>query len=160
MKKRINARRSIKGKAIAIGAAVAVVSLVAFFGYRALVPVNASVPVLSFPQNEFVKAVHSQSGYHYISQAPGSVKGVRSAAPHVNPSYTYPRGELVTFHVINEDDQTHEKHNLNIDEFGVHTKDLGYFTSETVTFVADKAGTFKYYCSIHPEMNGTITVER
>jgi plastocyanin len=65
----------------------------------------------------------------------------------------------VSVHLINEDDQAHEKHNINIDEFGVHTKDLGYFEGETVTFVADKAGTFEYYCSIHPEMKGTMTVE-
>ncbi len=159
MKKQQNTRRSSRGRAIAIGAAAVVVSLVALFGYRALTPVNASTPVLAFPHNDYVKALHAKSGYVFVSKASGSVKGMRGSVPQVNPTYTYKKGELVSFHLINEDDQTHEKHNFNIDEFGVHTKDLGYFASDTATFVADKAGTFEYYCSIHPEMKGTITVE-
>jgi plastocyanin len=60
--------------------------------------------------------------------------------------------------MINEDYQTHSKHNFNIDQFNVHTKDLGYFQTQTVTFVADKEGTFQYYCTIHPEMKGNIVV--
>jgi plastocyanin len=40
----------------------------------------------------------------------------------------------------------------------VHTKDLGYFQTQTVTFIADKEGTFQYYCTIHPEMKGNIVV--
>ena len=61
--------------------------------------------------------------------------------------------------MINEDIDSGSKHNINIDEFNVHSRDLGYFESQTITFVADKAGTFKYYCSIHPEMKGEIIVE-
>lgn len=147
---------------MAIGAIAAVVSLVGFFGYRALVPVNGTSPVLGFPTNDFIKATHSKSGYFYLSQASGSVKGLRStggSSAHINPSYVYSKGELVSFHFINEDYDTHSKHNFNIDAFNVHTKDLGYFGTETVSFVADKTGTFDYYCSIHPEMKGTITVE-
>jgi len=63
--------------------------------------------------------------------------------------------------LINEDKNqpnNPSKHNLNIDEFNVHTKDLGYFQSESVTFLADKTGTFDYYCSIHPDMKGVITI--
>jgi plastocyanin len=44
------------------------------------------------------------------------------------------------------------------DEFNVHTRDLGYFETQTVTFLADKKGTFEYYCTIHPEMKGIIKV--
>lgn len=159
MKKRQNVRPSRKGRIIMAGAAVAIVSLVALFGSKALTPVNASGPVFSFPTNEYLKAVHAKNGFAFVSKATGSVKGMRSSVPQVNPAYTYKKGELVSIHLINEDDQAHEKHNINIDEFGVHTKDLGYFGSETVTFVADRAGTFEYYCSIHPEMKGTLTVE-
>ncbi len=159
MKKQQNVRRSTKGRAIVIGAAAAVVLLVGFFGYRALTPVNANGPVFSFPANEYVKAVHSKNGYVYVSQATGSIKGARGGGSAlVNPTYTYKKGALASFHIINED-TTDAVHNFNIDEFGVHTKDLGNFGGETVTFVADKAGTFEYYCSIHPEMKGAITVE-
>jgi len=63
--------------------------------------------------------------------------------------------------LINEDKNqpnNPSKHNLNIDEFNVHTKDLGYFQSESITFLADQIGTFDYYCSIHPDMKGVITI--
>ena len=50
-------------------------------------------------------------------------------------------------------------HNLNIDEFNVHSMDLHYFGTQSITFLADKAGTFDYYCSIHPEMRGRLVVE-
>jgi len=63
--------------------------------------------------------------------------------------------------LINEDKNqpnNPSKHNLNIDEFNVHTKDLGYFQSESITFLADQTGTFDYYCSIHPDMKGVITI--
>jgi plastocyanin len=36
---------------------------------------------------------------------------------------------------------------------------LGYYESQIFTFVADKPGTYQYYCTIHPEMKGNITVE-
>ena len=53
-------------------------------------------------------------------------------------------------------------HDLKIDEFGVATAKLAGGQEETVTFVADKAGTFEYYCSIgnHRQMGmkGTLTV--
>ena len=77
----------------------------------------------------------------------------------MNPGYTFNKGGLETFRVINEDYTTKSSHNFKIDEFNVHTKDLGYYESQTITFVADKSVTFEYYCTIHPGMNGTITVE-
>jgi nitrosocyanin len=53
-------------------------------------------------------------------------------------------------------------HNFKIDEFNVGTKQIQGGTEETVQFVADKAGTFEYYCSVgtHRQMGmkGTLTV--
>jgi plastocyanin len=53
-------------------------------------------------------------------------------------------------------------HDLTIDEFNVKTKQLGANAEETVEFVADKAGTYEYYCSVgqHRQMGmkGTLTV--
>lgn len=54
-------------------------------------------------------------------------------------------------------------HDLVIDELGVKTKQLAANASETVEFVADKAGNFEYYCSVGNHrgmgMKGTLTVK-
>jgi plastocyanin len=39
-------------------------------------------------------------------------------------------------------------HDFKIDEFGVATKQIKASASESVQFVANKAGTFEYYCSV------------
>ncbi len=53
-------------------------------------------------------------------------------------------------------------HDLVIDEFNVRTKQMQDGGVETVEFVADKTGTFEYYCSVgsHRQMGmvGTLTV--
>jgi plastocyanin len=41
----------------------------------------------------------------------------------------------------------------------VHSNNLGYFQSQSITFIANKVGSFPYYCTIHPEMKGTVIVE-
>lgn len=52
-------------------------------------------------------------------------------------------------------------HDLVIDEFNVRTKQI-QTGEETVEFVADKAGSFEYYCSVGEHrtmgMKGTLTV--
>ncbi|MGB3921776.1 MAG: plastocyanin/azurin family copper-binding protein [Minisyncoccia bacterium] len=55
-------------------------------------------------------------------------------------------------------------HNLKIDEFtGAATRILSAGESETITFVADKSGSFEYYCSVGNHraqgMWGTLTVK-
>jgi hypothetical protein len=149
-----------KNGIIAIGAMAAVAVVIGIVGYNSLIPSNGGAPVFGLAANHFIKATHSaKEGYMYVSQSSGSVKGLRSGGGSINPSYTLTKGELQSLHVINEDYETHSKHNLNIDAFNVHTRDLGYFESQTVTFFPEKAGTFEYYCSIHPEMKGVITIE-
>lgn len=54
-------------------------------------------------------------------------------------------------------------HDLKIDEFNVATPRINSGQSATITFVADKTGTFEYYCSVgeHRAMGmfGTLTVK-
>jgi nitrosocyanin len=54
-------------------------------------------------------------------------------------------------------------HDFKIDEFNVATARISGGQSQTVTFVADKAGSFEYYCSVgtHRQMGmvGTLTVK-
>lgn len=79
-----------------------------------------------------------------------------------SPTWTIPKGNLVTIHLINEiTNKPLEKslHNFNIDAFNVHSKDLGYFDTQSITFLADKSGQFTYHCTIHPEMKGLLTIQ-
>lgn len=58
-------------------------------------------------------------------------------------------GEKVTF--VNDDDAPHDAVGN-----GWSTRLLGYYDSEAVTFA--RAGTYRFRCSIHPAMRGTIYV--
>lgn len=156
-----------RGAIIVIIALATAISLISYYAINSMIPVNGKSPVLSPPRNIFIKASHSpQTGYIFVSQSSGAVKGLRGSggsggggsAYSTNPTYTFNKGSVESIHMINEDYQTHSKHNFNIDQFNVHTKDLGYFQTQTVTFIADKEGTFQYYCTIHPEMKGNIVV--
>ena len=54
-------------------------------------------------------------------------------------------------------------HDWKLDEFNANTKVIGTGESETITFVADKTGTFEYYCSVGQHrangMKGNLIVE-
>jgi len=52
-------------------------------------------------------------------------------------------------------------HDLIIDEFNAKTKQLSAGQEETIQFVADKIGTFEYYCSVgsHRAMGMVGTLE-
>ncbi len=54
------------------------------------------------------------------------------------------KGEKITIHFESADGF----HDLVIDEFAVRTEKLKTGGMQMVTFVADKAGTFEYYCSV------------
>lgn len=55
------------------------------------------------------------------------------------------------------------QHDFVLDEFKVKTKLLSAGTEETVEFVADKKGSYEYYCSVSGHraagMKGTLIVE-
>lgn len=139
-----------------------VVGTLGYFAVSALTPVNADYPVFASPTNYYLKAIKSPDiGYTFAKQ---SVKGGK-VIPNVgarDPTLFVQKGSLVSLHIINEEKNLSEStsvHNINIDEFNVHSRDLGYFETQTISFLADKAGEFHYYCSIHPEMNGKIVVQ-
>jgi hypothetical protein len=151
--------RFTRGKAIAYGTVATVIAMIGYFGWHAMIPSNGTYPVFAPRENHFIKAMHSSSGYHYFSISSGSVKGTRGSGGGIlNPEYTLSKDTVQSIHFVNEDRETHSSHNLNIDAFNVHTRDLNYFESQTIDFVPDKAGHFEYYCSIHSEMKGVITV--
>jgi hypothetical protein len=160
---------------IAIAVIGIVISVGAYFAITSMVPVNGNAPFFGAPKNNFFKASHNaKSGFFFVGQSAGGARkgfspssGSSSANNSNNSSlidsptgptlYVTKRG-LESIHFINEDYETHSKHNFNIDEFKVHSKDLGYFQSQIITFIVDKDGVFEYYCSIHPEMRGKVVV--
>ena len=158
-----NNKKITPKKIIVIGILCTVISLIIYGGINSLKSYNGNF-LLSPPRNFFMKATYlPNEGNAYTSQSTGTAKILNSGAGSSsrighNPTITLNQGNSLSLHLINEDSEKHSKHNLNIDEFGIHTKDLGYFQTQTVTFTANKTGTFNYYCNIHPEMNGEIIV--
>ena len=148
-----------KGTIIGIAVIAAAASVGGYFALGSMVPVNGTAPVLATPTNLYILATHTtQDGYIFQEQSTRQGKKSLSTGA-VDVSIHVIKGELVSIHVINEDKETQSQQDLNIDEFNVHTKKLNYFQAQTINFIADKTGTFKYYSTIHPEMKGTIVVE-
>lgn len=162
-KNKNNNKKITPKKIIVIGIVFTVISLIIYSGINSLKSSNGNF-LLSPPRNFFMKATYlPNEGNVYTSQSTGTAKILNSGAGSSsrighNPTITLNQGNSLSLHLINEDSEKHSRHNLNIDEFGIHTKNLGYFQTQTVTFTANKTGTFNYYCSIHPEMNGKIIV--
>ncbi|MGI0055959.1 MAG: cupredoxin domain-containing protein [Nitrosarchaeum sp.] len=125
-----------------------------YYAINSMIPVNSTTPVFGAPANYYVKTLKSANGHVFtLTSTKG---GKKSFTPTKPPIISVSRGELISFHLINEDSQ---KHNLNLDEFNVHTKDLDYFESQSITFIADKTGQFTFHCTLNPEMTGTFTVK-
>lgn len=155
--KKLKSKNNIFG----IGILAAIIITVGYFGYLSLIPVNADFPMFGSPTNIYIKSISTPDGSVYASQ---SVKGGRNGGTpngiH-NPEIIVSKGNLVSIHFINEDTGTSNidhKHDLNIDKFNVHSNVLNHFQAQTITFFADEKGTFEYYCSLHPQMRGEITV--
>ncbi|HSD04280.1 MAG TPA: cupredoxin domain-containing protein [Nitrosopumilaceae archaeon] len=159
-KQKIKTKNKIsKNTVIGIGIVVVIAAIGGYFWINSLIPVNGTAPLFTPPTNTFIVAKHSpQDGYVYVSKATTSGKKSVSGGS-INPTIYLTKGSAESIHFINEDNFAHSKHNINIDEFNVHSRDLGYFQTEAITFIADKEGSFHYYCSIHPEMKGMVIVE-
>jgi plastocyanin len=67
---------------------------------------------------------------------------------------TVAAGTTVTW--TNHDD---EGHTVVSDDSPALFKSAGLDTDDSFTFTFAKAGTYKYHCSIHPRMTGTIVVQ-
>ena len=142
--------------------AIIVVGGIGYILANGFIPVNANHFVFQAPHNVYLKAIRTQNeGYIFALQSIKGGKGPANLGIR-NPTITIQKGQLVGIHIINEDNVSpsdQDKHNINIDEFNVHSDDLGYFNTQSILFIADKKGTFDYYCSLHPQMRGTLVVK-
>ncbi|OGY58855.1 MAG: hypothetical protein A3F24_02480 [Candidatus Colwellbacteria bacterium RIFCSPHIGHO2_12_FULL_44_17] len=71
-------------------------------------------------------------------------------------------GDTVRVTFKNADKMSTMKHDWKVDEFAAATKILSVGEEETIEFVASKAGTFEYYCSVGSHrangMKGSLTI--
>lgn len=161
MGKKQKLKPNYKRKILEIGIAGVVISLITYAAIISMIPVNVSYPVFEPPENFFLKAIKQNGKYVFASQSAKGGKGIPSSGMP-NPSLHISEGNLVSIHLINEQKNTIDEkslHNINIDRFNVHSNDLGYFQTQTITFLANEKGEFTYYCTIHPQMKGKIVVE-
>ena len=147
--------RKINGKVIlAIIGFMLIGSTAGYAWINSMIPVNGKFPVFGFAENVMITAKHVDQGFVFAWQSSGK----KTVSPiHVSPIIHLSKGQIATIRFMNEDKIS--KHNINIDEFNVHSRDLGYFEPQAITFVADKTGTFHYHCTIHPEMAGQVIVQ-
>lgn len=148
-----------RGTIIFIAIIVAIAGAAVYYLLTTSTPVNSSVPVFGTPSNIYILGIHDPNqGYVYDQESTRQGKktvsnGVLDSSIHIS------KGALVALHFINEDKDTGTQMDLNIDAFNVHTNKLSYFQAQTISFIADKEGTYSYYSNLHPEMKGTITVD-
>lgn len=133
-----------------------------YYAYQSLIPVNVDYPVFLVPENILIKTGQLAEG-HYLFSHQSSRGGKQAPRPGMtSPTLDITKGNLVSLHIINEIKNTPDKksiHNFNIDEFNVHSKDLGYFESQSINFLADKSGEYAYHCTLHPEMKGLLIIQ-
>jgi hypothetical protein len=147
-----------KGLIITVAVIALAVAGGVYYIWNSAIPVNVDHPVFSTASNVYILAIHNDQGYAYDEQSTKTGKKTISGE-NLDPAIHIAQGTLVALHVINEDKDTGSDQDLNIDAFNVHTRHLKYFEAQTINFVADKTGSYSYYSKIHPEMNGTITVD-
>jgi len=147
-------------KLIGIGMLV-VITTGGYYAYQSLIPVNVDYPVFLLPENILIKTGQSADG-HYLYSHQSSRGGKQAPRSGItSPTLNITEGNLVSLHIINEIKNTSDQksiHNFNIDEFNVHSKDLGYFESQSINFLADKSGEYVYHCTLHSEMKGLLII--
>lgn len=112
--------------------------------------------------NQVSKPVPTSSTTAAVEQTPGNIKEftVDGSNYSFNPAeIRVKKGDTVKITFKDGDGQ----HNLVVDGYNVSTSTIGPGSTDSVTFVADKAGTFEYFCSVDSHrdlgMKGSLVVE-
>ena len=130
----VNKKKSSKitrSSIISVSIIAGVIILIGGIALNSFHPVNSESFVFAPTTNLFLKAVKSSQGnYHYQTTKGGKSL---SSTEGTSPSLTVSKGNIIQIHLINEEKNqpnNPSKHNLNIDEFNVHIKDLDYFQTD------------------------------
>lgn len=105
--------------------------------------------------NLYIMGVHTDTGLAYHDESIPPIilgRGYNDSSIHIQ------EGIMIELHFINKDTTDDIPMDLNLDAFNVHTNHLTSLQSQTVSFMADKSGTFTYYSKLYPEMKGTIII--
>ncbi len=125
-----------------------IAAIIGTVGYLGIANISA--------KNFYLKIGSTSHGIGFV-EAGKSGKTIGFGSGRSDPILYVNKGDTVTIHIINE---AHgEKYDLVIPELNVHSKPLGYFETDTVTFVAYKEGEFTFSSTSHPEVKGTLVVQ-
>lgn len=115
---------------LAIIGIIIIGSILGYYASNASVTSSEKTPIQNIylitrhdPDKGFIFAIKSTDDKSFYTYTPISEINVKKDQP-------------VSIHLVNGDKD--EKHDFNIDEFNVHTRDLWYFEGDTSTFVANK----------------------
>ena len=124
--------------------------------------VNSPTPTATVTASPSPSSSASVSPSPLVSVSVGLVKSftVTGKPYSFSPStITVNKGDTVKITFVNQSGT----HNWTIDEFNAATKTIQGGQQETIQFVANKTGTFEYYCSVgtHRQMGmkGTLIVK-
>jgi plastocyanin len=92
-------------------------------------------------------------GWHSRAAAPDAAVTIADFA-FGPPTLTVPRGTTVRW--TNKDDEPHTV--VSADDPKLF-KSSALDTDDSFAFTFDRAGTFKYFCTVHPRMQGTVVVQ-
>lgn len=133
-----------------VGVIIAIIAIVAYTGFA-----SRSSPLPAVGATNFsLKITNTSKGVAFVSVGTTGKKSIPTG--QTSPTLHVTQGNAVTIHIISE---IHgENYDFIIPELNVHSKQLGFFEADTITFVADKRGEFIYTSTEHPEIKGLLVV--
>lgn len=138
-------------KVAIIAGVIAVIGVVVYFGFASKTSVLPTAGVKNFS----LKISETSNGIAFVSVGTQGRKSL--AVGHNSPTFDVNKGDTVTIHIISE--IKGEKYDFVIPDLNVHSKAVGYFEADSITFVADKTGELTYTSTGHPDMKGQIVVQ-
>jgi len=139
--------------------------------YAQIIKADKLSPMPIYPEIGYSPATMSRSdgatqpGQERIERRGGEVHVYMTAIrSHFNPEYIRVRqGDHVIIHITNIEQARDATHGFGVSKYNVNLS-LEPGEAQTVSFVADQAGVFPYYCTefcsaLHLEMTGYLLVE-